>query len=250
MEQSLKIILFTLMAVFSLTSFADHHAMPENGVVELYECDLNDGASIEDVVNFGRSDFKKFVAKQKLSVNSFLWEPVAVAPPYQDAQLRWINYFPTWADYSKAVAAWTNSDNANNQTALAAMTTCNKPVFATSMPIAQMPRDKKKPLIVGVCNLNDGATVADALNYVTPERHQNINKMLGTNNGGMLWVPGFGLNPDFDFLQVIAGTQSDMMTLFDGVRTGKVQTAQAAYSDQSPPMSCHWDLSNSYSLLN
>jgi hypothetical protein len=246
----LKIIIFSLMAFFSLTSFADHHAMPENGVVEIYECNLNDSASIEGVVNYGRNSFRKFVDKQKLSINSFVWEPIAIAPPYQDAQLRWINYFPTWADYSKAAAAWNDSKNADNRTALAAMTTCNKPVFATSMPIAQMPQDKKKPLIVGVCNLNEGATSADALNYVTPGRHQNINKVMGIKNGGMMWVPGFGLNPDFDFLQVIAGSQSDMMALFDGVRTGKVQEAQAAYSDQSPPMSCHWDLSNSYSLLN
>jgi hypothetical protein len=250
MEYLMKILILGLLASLSLTSYADHHAPPENGVVEIYECNLNEGASVANVVRYGRDDFKKFVDKNKISVNAFIWDPVAVAPPYHEAQLRWINYYPSWAEFSEISAAWTDPKNAKNRAALAALTTCKKPVFATSMPIAQMPSDKQKPLIVGICNLNEGATSADVQKYITPGRNQHINDVLGTQNGAMMWMPGFGLNPDFDFLQVIAGSQDDMMTLFDGVRTGKVQKAHAAYSDQAPPMSCTWDLSTSYSLLN
>ncbi len=108
----------------------------------------------------------------------------------------------------------------------------------------------QKTLIVGLCQLNDGANMRDAMGFLSNERMQSMNKALGVNNGMALWTPGFGLNPDFDFLQVIAGKDADMMGLFDAVRTGAAQKAQLAFSDQPAPMSCHWDLSTSHTIRN
>ena len=129
------------------------------------------------------------------------------------------------------------------------MTTCEKPVFAKSKPVTSMPSGApQKPLIVGVCELNEGASMSNATTYLSDARMQAMNKALGLNNDLMLWAPGFGLNPEFDFLQIIAGTDTDMMGLFDAVRTGAARKAQMAFNDQPAPMSCHWDLSTSHQV--
>mgnify|MGYP006957465795 FL=1 len=108
----------------------------------------------------------------------------------------------------------------------------------------------QKTLIVGICQINDGANMRDVMTYSTNDRIQSVNKALGVNNGMAIWVPGFGLNPDFDFLQVIAGNDADMIGLFDAVRTGAAGEAQLAFNNQPQPMSCHWDLSTSHTVRN
>jgi hypothetical protein len=244
----LRLLMTTLLSL-PLVTYADHHAMPENVVVEIYECMLNEGSGLQDVIAYARSDFNAWAEAEDINARTFIWEPVAITPPYHEAELRWINYFPTWADYHKANKAWTKPENAKNPKAIAAMTTCEKPVFATSKPVTAMPSGApQKPLIVGVCQLNEGATMNDATTYLSDARMQAMNKALGLNNGMMLWAPGFGLNPEFDFLQIIAGTDTDMMGLFDAVRTGAARKAQMAFNDQPAPMSCHWDLSTSHQV--
>lgn len=241
----------TALLSLPLMAYADHHLMTKNMVVEIYECTMNEGSTLQDVVAYARSDFNAWAKTEDINGNTFIWEPIAVTPPYHEAELRWINYFPTWADYHKANKAWTKPENAKNPAAIAAMTTCKKPVFSTAMPIAQMPSDAmQKTLIVGICQINDGANMRDVMTYSTNDRMQSVNKALGVNNGMAIWVPGFGLNPDFDFLQVIAGNDADMMGLFDAVRTGAAREAQLAFNNQPPPMSCHWDLSKSHTVRN
>ncbi|MGB1188624.1 MAG: hypothetical protein ACPG4A_00190 [Pseudomonadales bacterium] len=245
----LKKILVFILLFAPLTLAADHHALESRAVVEIYECMLNEGSSVQDVVALARTDFKAWVTENDIRVNTFIWEPVAVTPPYHEAEVRWINYFQTWADYGAASEAWTKPSNGKQAAKINAMTTCAKPVFTTSTPVAQMPTDTpKKPLIVGVCNLNDGATFAEAAKYLSSSRVDAVNAAIGAQTGMMLWTPGFGINPDFDFLQVVSGTHDDMMALFDGVRTGTVQKAQTAFNATPSPASCHWDLSTSYAI--
>jgi hypothetical protein len=70
------------------------------------------------------------------------------------------------------------------------MTTCEKPVFATSKPVTAMPSGApQKPLIVGVCQLNEGATMSDATTYLSDARMQAMNKALGLNNGMIVVGP-------------------------------------------------------------
>ena len=97
----------SLMGILLSTgSFAAHHEEPEPMVAEVYECTLNDGVTADDVAAMGSSDFADFVAEHDISMTSFLWEAVAVSPQYGDADVRWVNYFPTWADYFAGDAAW------------------------------------------------------------------------------------------------------------------------------------------------
>ena len=97
----------SLMGILLSTgSFAAHHEEPEPMVAEVYECILNDGITADDVAAMGSSDFADLVAKHDLNMTTFLWEAIAVSPQYGDADVRWVNYFPTWADYFAGDAAW------------------------------------------------------------------------------------------------------------------------------------------------
>ena len=66
-------ILLILVGLVGLSSYAraDDH-QPSSVVVEVYECTLNDGATAEELASFGKADFKKFVNKNKLMLNSYL----------------------------------------------------------------------------------------------------------------------------------------------------------------------------------
>ena len=57
--------------------------MPSAPVIaELYECSLNDGVSPDQVVALGQGDFAQFVADNDLTMNTYLWEAVAINAPY------------------------------------------------------------------------------------------------------------------------------------------------------------------------
>lgn len=101
-----RTIVFLLGILLSEGSFAAHHEEPEPMVAEVYECSLNDDVTADDVAALGSSDFADFAAKYDINMTSFLWEAVAVSPEYGDADVRWVNYFPTWGDYFAADAAW------------------------------------------------------------------------------------------------------------------------------------------------
>ena len=87
----LLLILLGLVGFSGYVASDDHQ--PSSVVVEVYECTLNDGASAEDLADFGGTDFKKFVNKNKLVLNSYLWDAVAVSPPFDEPDVRWVNYY-------------------------------------------------------------------------------------------------------------------------------------------------------------
>ena len=78
----------------SVSAMAAHHEETPT-ISEFYECSLNDGVAVSQVLDFARSDFKAFADKNDFAMNSFIWEAVAVSPPYDEPDLRWVNYFPT-----------------------------------------------------------------------------------------------------------------------------------------------------------
>jgi hypothetical protein len=47
-----------------------------------------------------------------------------------------------------------------------------------------------------------------------------------------------GIDPDFDFLNILFGTPSEMANLLDGARTGKISGARKALTDTPDPGSC------------
>ena len=90
-----KIILILCALTISAQSVADHHAPTNSAVSVIYECTLNEGVSPADVVAFGKSTVNKFATNNDLKMNSYLWEAIAINPPYDGADVRWVNYFPT-----------------------------------------------------------------------------------------------------------------------------------------------------------
>ena len=106
--QKLTLLLTTvgLSMALSASANADDHMSSEPVIAEIYECTLNDGVSPDQVVALGQGDFAAFVADNKLNMNTYLWEAVAINAPYDEADLRWVNYFPTWKDQSKADQLW------------------------------------------------------------------------------------------------------------------------------------------------
>ena len=91
---TIRKILTALTLCLSPFVIADDH-MPRSAVVEVQECMLKEGASPLDVVAFGAKDFKQFVADNDINVGAYLWEAVAVNPPSDEADFRWVTYYPS-----------------------------------------------------------------------------------------------------------------------------------------------------------
>ena len=66
-------ILMVILLISPLTLSVDHHAQLSSGVVEIYECMLYPGASVQDVVESAETDFKGWVAEKDIKVTTFIW---------------------------------------------------------------------------------------------------------------------------------------------------------------------------------
>ena len=66
-------ILRVILLISPLTLSVDHHAQLSPGVVEIYECMLYPGASVQDVVESAEIDFKGWVAEKDIKVTTFIW---------------------------------------------------------------------------------------------------------------------------------------------------------------------------------
>ena len=125
--------------LLSTVSPAAHHEEPEPMVAEVFECSLNTGVTADDVAAMGSSDFADFVAQHDISMTSFLWEAVAVSPQYSDADVRWVNYFPTWADYFAGDAAW-RAHGGEVAAKINEMMSCGRPDLAGFMQVGEATR--------------------------------------------------------------------------------------------------------------
>ena len=79
----MKKLLLGLAFLIPLSANADDHMPPAPGVAQIFECTLNSGVGVDDVVTFGSTVVNQFVGQQKLQISSYLWEAVAVNEPYR-----------------------------------------------------------------------------------------------------------------------------------------------------------------------
>lgn len=238
----------SLLGIFlSAGSFAAHHEEPEPMVAEVHECTLNAGATAGDVVALGSGDFADFVGEHELNMTTFLWEAVAVSPPYDEPDVRWVNYFPTWGDYFAADAAW-REHGSKVAAKINKLMTCDRPDFAGFMQAGEPAPDAPvKPLYIRVCQLKPGNTIANAMAY-RKAVNSTQNEQIGSTVGSYMFTPGFG-NPGFDYGAMVTGTPEDMAKLMDHSRdgsTGKLLTA-AGYTE---PASCTVDLHRSHMMVS
>ena len=240
-------IVFLLGIFLSTAGFAAHHEAPEPEVAEVYECTLNDGVTADDVATLGSSDFADLVAKYDLNMTAFLWEAVAVSPQYDDADVRWVNYFPTWGDYFAADAAW-REHGEEVAAKINALVTCGRPDLAGVVQAgAAAPDAPVKPLYIRVCQLKPGNNIANAVAY-RKAVNSTQNEQIGSTVGSYVFTPGFG-NPGFDYGAMVTGTPEDMAKLMDHSRdgsTGKLLTA-AGYTE---PGNCTVDLHRSLMMVS
>ncbi len=217
-----KIILILNALTISAQSVADHHA-PTNGAVSvIYECTVN-----------------KFATNNDLKMNSYLWKAIAINPPHDEADVRWVNYFPTWVDYYASNEVFgTKGQKVVEE--FYGMVTCDKPVILGVRNVGgPIPTVQEKPLIASVCQLNDGKTMQDAMEFV-PRMTKIMNKTTGANVASSIFVPAFGIS-GFDYVGMFAGATSDMFKLMDSVRSAVMPKAMAKAGMQ-PAATCANDL--------
>ena len=238
----------SLLGIFlSAGSFAAHHEEPEPMVAEVYDCTLNAGVTAGDVVALGSGDFASFVGKHELNMTTFLWEAVAVSPPYDEPDVRWVNYFPTWGDYFAADAAW-REHGSKVDAKINKLMTCGRPDFAGFMQAGEPAPDALvKPLYIRVCQLKPGNTISNAMAY-RKAVNSIQNEQIGSTVGSYMFTPGFG-NPGFDYGAMVTGAPEDMAKLMDHSRDGSTAKllTTAGYTE---PSSCSVDLHRSHMMVS
>ena len=246
--QTFTLLLTTvgLSVALSASAIADDHMSSEPAIAEIYECTLNDGVSPDQVVAIGQGDFAAFAADNELNMNTYLWEAVAINAPYDEADLRWVNYFPTWKDQSKADRLWRQKAD-KLQAEIFDLITCKKPFFFPMMSIARPPQAQEKPLITQVCTLNDGKAMEDAVAYRTGV-NATANKLASTNVGSAVFMPGIGLSTGWDYVAMVTGTPDDMATMMDTARSGSLGVALGKAGLENPS-TCVTDLHRSHLMV-
>ena len=92
-----------------------------------------------------------------------MWEAVAVNPPYGDADVGCVNYFPTWGDYFAADAAC-REHGGKVGAKINKLMTCGRPDLAGFMQAREPAPDAPvKPLYICVCELKPGNSLASAM---------------------------------------------------------------------------------------
>jgi len=239
-----------LMLTLPLLAWGDDHEAPNPAVMELWACELNTGYTIGDMAAFARNEVAPFADKGELQQRSFLWEPTAIAPPYHEADFRWVNYTPSWDAWDQARNHFSGKEADKLLEKFSKIADCETAVYASVRGVAPIPQSSEKPIILGVCKLKSGKSMNDVMKYRTRDRVNAINESLDTQTGQALILPGFGMAGDFDFLTMIAGTTPDMISLMDGVRTGSVGKAHQNHSEMENPADCYWDLHKSHTIRN
>ncbi len=238
-------ILTGLALCLSPFAVADDH-MPQSAVVEVQECMLKEGASPFAVAAFGAEDFKQFVADNDINVGAYLWEAVAVNPPFDEADFRWVMYYPTWDDYYKLRGEFL-AKGAAMYAKFSAMASCGKSRFASTMPTGpSLEISKEKPLIAAVCNLNEGMTMQDAMGFV-PKATALINTSMDTEISTFVWSNPVGVS-GFDYLTIFTGETSAMTKMMNGVADGSLFQAFAE-AGMAPVAECDTNLHHSHLMV-
>ena len=245
-----------LLTVFSfLVSptmlLADDHGEAAPAVMEIYQCNLINGATVDDVLKFGQGDFTEFAGDVGNDVMSFLWTPVAIAPPFQEASLRWVNHYPSWSEYDKGNSAWMSSDAAKLRKKLFSMVSCDLPVFHQRHGVLRAQVERPARLMIGRCEFNEGKDIADVKRHINPTQSKALATAIGVTRGQMLTTPRVGIDVDIDFLNILFASRTEMAKLQDAARTGAIQNARRAMNEPQLPYSCPvWDLHDTHYIYN
>jgi hypothetical protein len=242
----MKKLLLGLACLIPLSANADDHMPPAPGVAQIFECTLNSGVGVGDVVAFGSTAVNQFVDQQKLQISSYLWEAVAVNEPYREPDVRWVNYYPSWqAMYAGGAAFASNGTDLVGQ--FNSMLDCDKPVLLASQNLmSDLVMAQQKPMIAAVCQLNEGKTPMDAM-QVTKQMADLANTTLGTDIGASMFLPAFGIT-GFDYVGTFYGNTGDMAKLMDSVRDRTLPARMAAAGLQ-PAAECVNDLHTSHLMI-
>jgi hypothetical protein len=135
--------------------------------MEIFECDLNKGASIENLLEFGREDFASLFSDANLDMSGFVWEPVSIAPPYEQIGFRWVNYYPSWGSYQAADDLWASKKAGNVRKDSEKLFICKMSIFMHAHMVVQTEKlltiagKNGNGLLIGRCNVNESATLND-----------------------------------------------------------------------------------------
>ena len=248
-------LIIALAIVFSPGMLlADNHgdSAIAPGVMEIYECALINGATVDDVLKFGRGDFTEFAQGVGNEVRTFLWTPLAVAPPFQDPSLvRWVNHYPSWSEYDAGNTAWMSSDSAKLQKKLFSMISCNLPIYHQRHAVLRAEIERPARILIGRCEVNEGKDMTDVKRHTSPAQAQAIATALGIKRGQMLTTPRLGVDANLDFLNIIFANRKEMAKLQDAGRTGAIQEARRQMNQAPAPYACPiWDMHDSHYIYN
>ena len=259
MLKILSAITFVFTVSFGSSGFADDHqsnAGASPSLMEGFECNLNKGVSLEEMIAFGRNEFASLMTSAGIELSTFVWEPLSIAPPYDETDFRWFNYYPSWQAYQAADTLWYSKGNAKNRAKLDKLAACGTPIFNRVHGVVQTESSldgtdhNGDRILIGLCNVTKGMGFADVRGYITPELSKNIREAAGADRGQFLMVPAMGINAEFDFLNTLYATPVEMAKLLDAGREGKLMAARAATTNETPPYNCHtWHLHKSHRII-
>ena len=259
MLKILSAISFIFAVSFGGSGLADDHqsnAGAPPSLVEAFQCNLNKGVSLEEIIAFGRNEFASLITSAGIEVNTFVWEPLSVAPPYDETDFRWFNYYPSWQSYQAADTLWYSKGNAKNRAKLDKLATCGTPIFNRVHGVVQTESSldgtdhNGNRILIGLCDVIEGMSFTDVRGYLTPELSKNVREAAGADRGQFLMVPGMGINAEFDFLNTLYAAPVEMAKLLDAGREGKLRAARAATTNETPPYNCHtWHLHKSHRII-
>ena len=259
MLKILSAITFIIAVSIGSSGLADDHqsnASASPSLMEAFECNLNKGVSLEEMIAFGRNEVSSLLTSGGIEVSTFVWEPLSIEAPYNETGFRWFNYYPSWQAYQSADTLWYSKGNAKNRAKLDKLATCSTPIFNAFHGI--LPTESEldaadhngNRILIGLCSVTEGMSMADVKGYITPELSKSVREAAGADRGQFLLVPVMGFAADFDFLNTLYATPTEMAKLLDGGREGKLRAAMAAASDQTPPYTCDtWHLHKSHRII-
>lgn len=243
----IKHALLAVACSISVAAFADHHAPNGPALGEIYDCQLNDGVSVGNAVEYARTAFKGFAEEHELAMRTFIWEAVAVNPPYDEPDLRWVNYYPSWSAYYAADQKW-RAEGGEVAMGILDRMACSKSRITRLHRTGEVaPRADEKPMIALVCDFKDTKTIQDAIDFRTSANALS-NELIGGTNGSFILSPMIGGATGFDYVGIVTGTHTDMAAMLDSVRTGKYREAIREAGLENPGY-CMVDLHKSHLII-
>ena len=244
--KKMRSLLFLLLGIaLPFTASADDH-LPQPNITAIWECTLTEGTTAADLAEWGAGDLKKWIDKNDINIGSYLWEAVATNPPFDEPDVRWVDYHSSWADFYAMKDAWDNKSGAL-QDKWDSMVTCGKTRFAVARPMGgPVPQATEKPLVANVCTLNEGKTLQDAMAFL-PKATSLINETVGAEISSLIFTNFIGVSGP-DYVSLYTGTTSEMVKAMDGLKNGAYASVFTR-AGLEIPSSCVVDLHHSYEMI-